>query len=103
MVFMGTPVYWQSWFEVKDIRLVVALSTGSRRSLTRSRAGRNDREHDMRWMSGVVVHLLARDQKLAVLSKLAAGIGIPIVFRKIAAGDFNPNPVSLQEEITRRP
>src|SRR5919108_6261005 len=68
-----------------------------------ARASAGDlRQHDVRGVRGVVVDRLVGDLAAALQPELAAGVGIHVEPREVAATDVEPDAVPGRKDVRRR-
>src|SRR5918993_933124 len=64
---------------------------------------RNDRQHNMRWMRGVMNYALAGDAGFGVVGDGRAGIEVAVKAREVTAADLQADGVPGTKEIRRHP
>ena len=64
--------------------------------------GWDKRQNDMRRVRSAVVNCLIRRRDCRVHRLFVAGVGVAVPHGEVAAGDMDPNPMPLQEDIAGR-
>src|SRR5579859_6016589 len=87
--------------DVLSVEDVLALGWQAR--LTGLAIGGDHWQNHMRRVVAVVIDLLACEQEVGILAESMTGVRVSVVLGEVAAGNLDPNSVSLLENVARGP